>query len=58
MTLFSQMKSQILLGPVRLIHLNFLQNVPPDQVTAEEAGGLVKARDFVFGAKHVRRHGK
>ena len=28
------------------------------KVTAEGAGGLVSARDFVYGAKHVRRHGK
>ena len=52
------MKSRILLVPVRFIYLNVRQNVPLDQVTAEEAGGLVMARDFVFGAKHVRRNGK
>ena len=28
------------------------------KVTAEGAGGLVSARDFVYGAKHVRRNGK
>ena len=28
------------------------------KVTAEGAGGLVSARDFVYGAKFVRRHGK
>ena len=27
-------------------------------VTAEGAGGLVSARDFVYGAKVVRRHGR
>ena len=28
------------------------------KVTAEGAGGLVSARDFVYGAKHVTRNGK
>ena len=28
------------------------------QVTEEGAGGLVSARDFVYGARHVRRHGR
>lgn len=28
------------------------------KVTAEGAGGIVSARDFVYGAKHIRRNGK
>ena len=28
------------------------------KVTAEGAGGLVSARDFLYGAKYIRRDGK